>query len=180
MSLCCGSRTQSATLILCFRSALQLADTVSMLESKLNVFRHELRNRKALTEKTTKDHLREITKVHSHYRRLIQEKDESIEILNKALEKERLESKAQLEQARARKEPTVANEDSLGQEMDTLQCEIKRIADAYAKVLAQDKELQRHVQPQPRSGGPRSRFILLCLAVLFGTLVSEGFTVGSR
>jgi NAD-specific glutamate dehydrogenase len=149
-----------------------------MLESKLNVCRHELRNRKALTEKITTDHLREMKEVHSHYRRLVQERDKTIELLNKAREQVRLDSKTQMEHAGTGKEATMTNEesfffeDSVGQKMDALHCEIKRIADAYAKVLAQDKEMLKYVQPQPRPNESRSRFILLYLAVMFGTLVS--------
>jgi hypothetical protein len=148
---------------------------MSMLEANLYVFRHELRNHKALAEKITSDHRREIEEMQQHYCRLIKEKDESIEILHSAHEKERLELKAQLEQTMPWKEPTAANEESVGQEMDALQCEINRIADAYAKALSQDTAVKKQVHAQPRSGGPRSRFILPYLTVMFGALVSEGF-----
>jgi hypothetical protein len=153
---------------------------VFLLEANLNAFRHELRKRKALTEKIATDYRREIAEVHKHYRRLMLDKTESREILNSAHDKEKSEFKPLLEQTRPRKEPTAANDESLGQEMDALHCEIKRIADAYAKALSQDKHSKKQVQAHPRSGGPTSRFILLYLAAMFGTLVSEAFNDRSR
>ena len=137
------------------------------------MFRFELRNRKARTEKMMADHRREIAEVHEKYRSLCNEKDESLERLRQSRDKEGSEFLPHAEKAQPGQVAKITSEESLGQEMDALQSEIKRIADAYAKVLAKDKGPTQHVRR--RLGGTRNRFFLVKLALVVGSLVSKKF-----
>ncbi|CAB9496484.1 expressed unknown protein [Seminavis robusta] len=137
-----------------------LANTVSVLEAKLDLFRRELVKRRELSEKMMSDHIREMTEVHGQYRKLCQDKDAFVERLRMSHELETSKLKAQLQQAQLQREEQAraANAEEMGRNMDAVQKDIQRIADAYAQVLKENKETKRQGQSQrkttKRNSGP--------------------------